>query len=154
MTYEMTADSPTLTIARLSRLLESHGTTDLSLPQYRVLGLLSGGDERASQLAGRLTVAKPTLTSLIDSLVEREFVARESSDGDRRAVRLSITDAGREALQRTEQQLARVLDEVVERCEHPAVVRSALDELRHALDQRWDAIVAQQAATSAGGTGR
>ena len=92
----MPADLPTLTIARLCRVLENHGTSDLSLPQYRVLGLLSAGDERATQLAARLAVTKPTLTALIDGLVERGFVVRETTDGDRRAVRLSITDAGRD----------------------------------------------------------
>src|SRR6187549_3661105 len=84
-----------------------------TLPQYRVLGLLSLGDERATLLAARLTVAKPTLTSLVDSLVERRYVARESSDGDRRAVRLSITATGRVALAEAEEHLGRVFDEVL-----------------------------------------
>ncbi len=91
----MEADDPTLTLARLARLLENNGTTELTLPQYRVLGLLAGGDERASHLAARLAVAKPTLTSLVDSLVERGLAARETLDGDRRVVRVSITPAGR-----------------------------------------------------------
>ena len=71
----MTADRATLTIARSSRVLENHGTSELSLPQYRVLGLLSSG-ARAGHRAGRpkLAVTKPTLTSLIDGLVERGFV--------------------------------------------------------------------------------
>ena len=107
--YDPWSRRPTLTIARVSRLLESNTTTDLTLPQYRVLGLLSLGDERATLLAARLTVAKPTLTSLVDSLVERGYVARESSDGDRRAVRLSITAAGRAALAEAEEHLGRVL---------------------------------------------
>ena len=55
----MAADPPTLTIARLSRVLENHGTTDLSLPQYRVLGLLSSGHERATR-AGRPAGRRPS----------------------------------------------------------------------------------------------
>ena len=44
----MTVDDPTLTIARLCRVLECNTAAGLTLPQYRVLGLLAGGDERAS----------------------------------------------------------------------------------------------------------
>ena len=96
----MTVDDPTLTIARLCRVLECNTAAGLTLPQYRVLGLLAGGDERASLLASRVSVAKPTLTSIVDSLFERGFVTREIPDGDRRSIRLSITDSGRSQLQK------------------------------------------------------
>src|ERR1700712_4166981 len=121
-----TLDIPTLTVARLGRLLENNTTTDLTLPQYRVLGVLSTGEERASALAARLSVAKPTLTALVDSLVERGYVIRETADGDRRAVRLSITTAGRAALAATGLQLREVLDEVLDRCPDPAAVLAAI----------------------------
>src|SRR6476659_4436248 len=94
----VTADDPTLTIARLCRVLECNTAAGLTLPQYRVLGLLASGDERASLLASRVSVAKPTLTAIVDSLFERGFVAREIPDGDRRSIRLSITDSGRSQL--------------------------------------------------------
>jgi predicted transcriptional regulator len=84
----MTADDPTLTIARLCRVLECNTTAGLTLAQYRVLGLLAGGDERASLLASRVSVAKPTLTSIVDSLFERGLVSRETPDGDRRGARV------------------------------------------------------------------
>ena len=133
----MATDPPTLTIARLCRVLENHGTADLTLPQYRVLGLLSGGDERATELAARLAVTKPTLTALIDGLVERGLVVRETSDGDRRAVRLSITPAGRAAASAAGASLRAVLDDVLGRCADPDAVLAALDDVRRALDARW-----------------
>ena len=145
----MTTDSPTLTISRLGRLLESHAPADLPLSQFRVLGLLSGGDERATALASRLAVAKPTLTSLVDNLVERGFVARETAAGDRRVVRLAITPAGRDALAAAERHFAGVLDDVVQRCDDPAAVLAAIDQMRRALDSRWKAVAAGQAATDA-----
>jgi DNA-binding MarR family transcriptional regulator len=133
----MTIDDPTLTIARLCRVLECNATADLTLPQYRVLGLLAGGDERASLLASRVSVAKPTLTSIVDSLFERGFVARETPDGDRRSVRLSITRAGRTALANATAEFREVLDEVLAHCSDPDRVLDALDALRDALDERW-----------------
>ena len=115
----MAADPPTLTIARLSRVLENHATTDLSLSQYRVLGLLASGHERAGDLAARLAVTKPTLTALVDGLVERGYVIRETPAGDRRAVRVAITDAGRAAADTAGRGFRAVLDEVLGHCADP-----------------------------------
>ena len=133
----MTADDPTLTIARLCRVLECNTAAGLTLPQYRVLGLLAGGDERASLLASRVSVAKPTLTSIVDSLFERGLVAREVPEGDRRSVRLSITDAGRAELSKATAEFRGVLDEVLSACADPDAVLAALGAVREALDERW-----------------
>jgi len=133
----MTADAPTLTVARLSRVIENHSEADLTMPQYRVLGLLSSGHERATELASKLAVTKPTLTSLIDGLVERGFVERAGADGDRRAVRLVITPAGSDAADVAGRAMRAVLDDVLARCADPAGVLIALDDLRLALDARW-----------------
>ena len=133
----MTADAATLTVARLSRVLENHSGSELTMPQYRVLGLLSSGHERATELASKLAVTKPTLTSLIDGLVERGFVERGGADGDRRAVRLVITPAGSAAADAAGRAMRAVLDDVLERCADPTGVLIALDDLRLALDARW-----------------
>jgi DNA-binding MarR family transcriptional regulator len=135
----MSVDLPTLTIARLSRVLDNHGPGDLSLPQYRVLGLLSSGHERAGDLAARLAVTKPTLTALVDGLVERGYVVRETPAGDRRAVRVSITDPGRAAAESAGRVFREVLDDVLGHCDDPESVLAALDRLRQALDARWAA---------------
>jgi DNA-binding MarR family transcriptional regulator len=102
-----------------------------------VLGLLSSGHERATELASKLAVTKPTLTSLIDGLVERGFVERGGADGDRRAVRLVITPAGSAAADAAGRAMRAVLDDVLARCADPAGVLIALDDLRLALDARW-----------------
>ncbi|HWL42835.1 MAG TPA: MarR family transcriptional regulator [Ilumatobacter sp.] len=140
------ADQPTLTVARLLRSLELTPATELTLPHYRVLGLLSAGDERASALAERLAVSRPTVTALVDSLVERGLVVREVAADDRRAVRLSITDAGRRAVAATGQALRATLDDIVARCADPDVVRAALDQLTPALDAWWSERIAAKAA--------
>jgi DNA-binding MarR family transcriptional regulator len=147
----VTVDDPTLIIARLARVLECNIAAGLTLPQYRVLGLLAGGDERATLLANRVAVAKPTLTSIVDSLHERGFVAREIPDGDRRAVRLSITAAGRVELRRAAAAFGESLDEVLAECSDRQGVLDALGALGGALDDRWAQRVArEQLAASAG----
>src|SRR5947199_8007139 len=114
------------TIARLSRILE-RACTDLSLPQYRLLAMVADADERASALAGRLTLSKPTITAAVDGLVERGLVTRGDVAGDRRAVRITITAAGRRALQAAERSMQERLDGILTHCADRAAVERALD---------------------------
>src|SRR5205807_10061881 len=85
------------TLARLARMLE-RGAGELSLPQFRVLAMVDEGGERASHLAERLAVAKPTVTAVVDGLVERGYLSRSADADDRRATRITLTPAGRRAL--------------------------------------------------------
>ena len=62
-------------LALAARKLE-RATGDLTLAQYRVLALVAGGDERSSLVAERLAVAKPTITAVVDGLVERGLPRR------------------------------------------------------------------------------
>jgi DNA-binding MarR family transcriptional regulator len=121
------------TLARLSRLLE-HSDTGLSLPQFRLLAMVAQGDERATALAGRLSLSKPTITAAVDGLVERGLVARAVVEGDRRAVNVQITPAGRDALAEAEARMAERLRPVFERCDDPGAVAAALGQLERALD--------------------
>lgn len=140
------ADEPTLTIVRLHRALEHTPDTELTLPQYRILGLLSLGDERASALAHRLAVSRPTITALADSLVERGLIGREVDADDRRAVTLSVTPAGRRAVEATGAALRGTLEDIVARCADPDAVRAAIDQLTQAVDAWWeDRLVARAA---------
>ena len=86
------------TLARLARMLE-RSTGGVTLPQFRVLALVDEGGERASQLAERLAVAKPTVTAVVDGLVERGYLTRTADEGDRRATRIALTQRGRRALE-------------------------------------------------------
>src|SRR5258706_1357362 len=82
-------------LALAARSLErAAAARDLTLAQFRVLALVAAGDERSSLLADRLAVAKPTITAVVDGLVERGFVTREAVAGDRRSIRLALTTSG------------------------------------------------------------
>ena len=89
-------------LARLGRLLEAVDS-GLTLPQYRVLAMIIQGGVRSARLAEKLAVRRPTLTAIADGLVAAGYVARESEPGDRRVVRLHVTEAGREALRRADE---------------------------------------------------
>ena len=122
------------TLARLSRLLE-RGAGELSLPQFRVLAMVEDGGDRASWLADRLALAKPTITALVDGLVERGYLTRTADDGDRRVTRIALTQRGRRALEAAEAAMAERLGEVLAQTADSAAVVWALNELGTGLDR-------------------
>ncbi len=85
--------------AWLSKRVEvALSTVDLTVPQFRVLGLLAEGSSAASLLADRLAVRRPSITALIDGLVARGLVDRRQEDSDRRRVELRLTEDGERTL--------------------------------------------------------
>jgi DNA-binding MarR family transcriptional regulator len=121
-----------LAVMRLCRVLE-HVQTGLTPPQYRILKLAGAGGDRSTRLAQRLAVAKPTLTAIADGLVAAGYAIREREPGDRRVVRLSLTPAGRAAVQRADAAYAAWLGPLLEQTGEPAAVLRALDLLDAAL---------------------
>lgn len=131
------------TLARLSRLLE-RGGGDLSLPQFRLLAMVERG-QRASFLAHKLTVAKPTVTALVDGLVERGYVSRSQSPDDKRATDIALTPAGRKALKTAEADMAERLEGLLDRTDDRRAVLDALADLHGALEDAFEARVTAQA---------
>ncbi len=103
------------TVARLSRIFEKQlADQAMTLPQYRLLAFLSNGESAASALADWLAVSRPSLTSLVDGLVEKGWVARQHSPDDRRRVLHQLTDAGRARLADASDALVDRLDGLLE----------------------------------------
>jgi DNA-binding MarR family transcriptional regulator len=123
------------TLALLARVLE-RAAGDLTLPQYRVLALVDAGDERATRLAGRLAITKPSVSAVVDGLVERGLLAREPVAGDRRAIRLRLTAAGSHALAEAEAAMAKRLEPLVDAITDRDAFVDGLDQLDQALLER------------------
>jgi long-chain acyl-CoA synthetase len=68
---------------------------DLTLPQYRVMGILAEGSAAASGLADRLAVRPPSITAIIDGLEARGLVDRKHDDVDRRRIAVRLTAEGK-----------------------------------------------------------
>src|SRR3954466_11672685 len=86
---------------------------DMTLPQFRVLTLIATSQERASRLAEKAAVSRPSLTGLLDGLEARGWVARSNVEGDRRGVNLELTKAGKTALRYAERAMTAHLHEVL-----------------------------------------
>jgi len=124
-------------LALSARALErAAGSRDLTLAQYRVLALVAAGDERSSLLADRLAVAKPTITAVVDGLVERGLIERTSVTGDRRSIRISLTKPGVQALRAVEKEMSETLARILSEADDPAALVVALGDLDDALVAR------------------
>jgi DNA-binding MarR family transcriptional regulator len=99
-------------LARASRVLE-RASGELSLPHYRVLSAIASGEERASRIAARLTLGKPTVSASVEALVKRGLLERSGSPGDQRVAILHITAAGQQTLDLVEAQMAARVAELV-----------------------------------------
>jgi DNA-binding MarR family transcriptional regulator len=74
---------------------------DITLPQFKIMLLLFfHGSLRMSDIAAQLDVTLPTATSLVDRLVERDYVLRESQLNDRRVVLCHLSEKGRKSINR------------------------------------------------------
>jgi len=68
---------------------------DITMPQLKILvALYIKGSTRMSNLAADLQVTMATATGLVDRLVERGYLTRESLAEDRRVVLCRLSDSG------------------------------------------------------------
>ena len=94
------------TMAVLSRVSGEH---DLSLTQVRVLGILRDRRLRMAGLAGFLGLEKSTMSGLVERAERRGLLERTPSADDRRAIDVTLTDAGRELAELMHAEVARAL---------------------------------------------
>jgi DNA-binding MarR family transcriptional regulator len=77
-----------------ARVAERH---ELTPAQGRLLCVLAESPRGMAELARGLGVEKAALTGLVDRVERRGLAGRSPVPGDRRAVRVTLTDAGRES---------------------------------------------------------
>jgi MarR family transcriptional regulator, organic hydroperoxide resistance regulator len=99
------------TFFRTTRRLRSRAGRQLieglSLPQYHLLEPLRETDElTVGFLAEAAGVAAPTATRMLDCLARDGYVERRHSEADRRAVLVSLTANGREAVDAAHEQVS------------------------------------------------
>jgi DNA-binding MarR family transcriptional regulator len=122
-------------LARASSVLE-RSSAELSLAHYRVLASVASGEDRASQVAARLAVGKPAVSSAVESLGKRGLLDRTDADDDLRAVTLSVTPAGRELLERVEAEMRERIRDLARRTPDGPRLIESLVWLGRAVDER------------------
>lgn len=86
-------------VMRTSRRLRTEASGEVLPPgQYAVLAYLAGGPRTLRELADREQVQAPSMTRIVNGLVEQGLVAREPHPGDGRQVLVRMTRAGEAVL--------------------------------------------------------
>lgn len=141
---------------------------ETTVAQYRALVVLaSRGPQRIVDLAEALDVAPSTAGRMCDRLVRKGLVRRHRARGDRRAVLVSVTPAGRQVVDEATSRRRALIAGILARLPVPAqrAVARALREFADAAgevpDSRWPpAVPAREASemrprppVQSGGTG-
>lgn len=131
-------------IARLRRALRrgaraADPANTLAVAQLELLAALAEHPRsRPGQLARRLNMRANTVTTIVNALSDRRMLERAASPDDRRAVELTVTEAGRQAVLSWQAVNAAVLHEALSTL--PARQRRALAAAAPALDALASAI--------------
>lgn len=133
--------------ARVSRVLE-RSSLELNLAHYRVLSAVASGDQRASRVAERLAVGRPTVSAAVDSLCARGLLLRADVAEDQRASALSLTPAGQAVLAKIEAEMVARITSLCARTPDAERVLESLAWLGSALD----AAMVERATASTNGT--
>jgi len=97
--------------------LRKHRAQELSVPQFRTLNFLSRNKGASlSEVAEHIGLTLPSMSTLVDGLVTRNFAVRRTHPRDRRRVTLELTDRGhmilRSARDATRDYLAQKLESI------------------------------------------
>jgi DNA-binding MarR family transcriptional regulator len=109
----------------------------VSPERAKALGRLSSGPMRSGELAHVCMLTPPAVTELVEALSREGLVRREDDPSDRRAVRVSITAAGRREVERYQAAVADAIGEALARLDPAARerIRLALEDMRRALEE-------------------
>ena len=112
--------------------------TGLSLAQFQLLEGLRDGERTVSELAESAGVAPPTATRMLDAVVRDGIAERRPADHDRRAVLVSLTAHGHDAVEAAarivERGRAKVRDSLS--AEEQAQAAALLRRLAAVVDER------------------
>jgi DNA-binding MarR family transcriptional regulator len=121
---------------------------ETTIAQYRALVVLaSRGPRRMVDLAEALDVAPSTAGRMCDRLVRKGLVRRHRARGDRRAVLVSVTPAGRRVVDEATSRRRALIAEILERL--PVAAQQAVAQALRAFagaagevpDSEWPAAV-------------
>jgi DNA-binding MarR family transcriptional regulator len=93
------ADHLLLHAGALTRLLVKESASEITRSEAGVLFTLSHGPRRITELAELEGLAQPSMTALVKGLERQGWVKRDRPADDGRVVLLSLTTAGRAALE-------------------------------------------------------
>ena len=118
--------------------MRSKRARGVSVPQFRSMAFLRTNEGSSlSQVAEHVGLSMPAMSRLVDGLVKRGLLARDTSESDRRKVTLRLTARGQDMIRAarkwTEQRLAAVLENLPK--DQRAGITDAMTVLKSAFTQ-------------------
>lgn len=84
--------------------MRSRRSPDLTVPQFRALSFISrNAGSSLLDVANHLGLTPPSTSRLVDGLIYRNMMTREDHPGDRRRVKLTVTNLGEKILEASRQ---------------------------------------------------
>jgi DNA-binding MarR family transcriptional regulator len=119
---------------RLSRRLRKHDLAGLTPSQLSTLSSVGVcGPVRLGDLAATERIAPSTLTRLVNVLEDRGYLVRQPAPDDARAFLVTMTDSGRDVLERIRAEATSLLTDILTTMpkDHLAALDAALPALEH-----------------------
>jgi DNA-binding MarR family transcriptional regulator len=92
---------------------EQYHFKELTLTQMHYLEMISELENpNLTELSVAMKLTKPTITVLVDKLIEKELVYKIQSDADRRSTHLHLTDRGKLINQMHEYAHRRIVEQI------------------------------------------
>ena len=105
---------------------EQYNFKELTLTQMHYLEMISAlVNPNLTELAAAMKLTKPTITVLVDKLIEKELVRKVQSDADRRNTHLHLTERGKLINQMHEYAHRRMAEEIEKKINGEEVVQLA-----------------------------
>lgn len=95
--------------------MRSANTTNLTIPQFRILGNIFRGRDQVSKIAEHIGISQPATSKMVDGLVMRELVERVPQMADRRQVLLKLTRKGTALYKNVRQQAQKDINSKIEK---------------------------------------
>lgn len=92
--------------SRLTRLLMRSSEWQLTRTEAGLLGTLSQGPRRITELTKTETLTQPAVSKLLDKLENQGLLRRERDSADRRVVTVFLSDQGRQSLASAHRELS------------------------------------------------
>jgi len=106
---------------------EQFNFKDLTLTQMHYLEMISElKNPNLTELAAAMKLTKPTITVLVDKLIEKELVYKVQSDADRRSTHLHLTERGKLINQMHEYAHRRIVEQIEKRIDAEEIAQLIL----------------------------
>ena len=93
-------DTVPLVMRTIRSEMRRTGACNLSVPQFRTLNFIARHPQTSlSEVAEHIGLALPSMSKLVDGLVERKLIVRQSYSDDRRRITLELNARGKDLLQ-------------------------------------------------------